>query len=408
MNQSTPGIGGLVLVVITMLAASFAVAGEFHETFTSTTYRDAAASTTEWSTGAGEIRLFPYQGVLRGVVPTAASHRDVAVDGHLIYAADFSNGMVVYSRNGTEAPVQVGQFSATGSAYAVACDGRHAYLGMGTDGLRILDVSDPAAIVEVGFIDPPGIIYDIAVDGQQVYLASYNGGVHSIDVSNPSAPVLRGSYTGVTAAYGVDVDGDRVYVSSYLQDVKILDVTNPASIVELGAYNTIGHNYGVCVDGDRLYVADGAGGLLVLDVLDPSAPTLLGSTSTGGSTRSVAVAGDWIVAADYNTGLALVDAYDPTSMNSRFCFERILRGSCRCRRRLGLCGGNDWRFVHVRRGEPGTPGSQWAATLPPSVGVGWISSETCSGWPASSTASLDSTSPIRKTPPGWASTGCRE
>jgi hypothetical protein len=166
-----------------------------------------------------------------------------------------------------------------------------------SQGLVIFDVENPASLDRI----PCAVVYDqllgIDVDGQLAYLADGTYGLYIHNVTNPYATSLVGSVNTPGNATDVLVDGHLAYVADGPSGVQIADVSHPASPIILGSYDTPGTAQRLALQGTTLFVADGAGGLQVLDVANPSHPGYVTSISLPYTYDVHLYGGDVIVAA---------------------------------------------------------------------------------------------------------------
>ena len=177
------------------------IADNYHEDFTTTTYRDDVLTTAVWSTIEGEIRLEPFSLNALGGYDTAGNAYDVAISGRYAFVADYTNGLVVLDISDPEAVTLAGSYNTPGNATGVEVDGDICYVADGSAGLQVFDVSEPTAPSLIGNINPSGSRRDLVLDGDLAYLAAYTGGVHVVDIADPrllscwapsSAPVRPG------------------------------------------------------------------------------------------------------------------------------------------------------------------------------------------------------------------------
>ncbi len=282
----------------------------FTEDFSTTTYKDAANTTADWNTAAGELRLFPFAITSVGTFNTAGTAVGAAISGNLLFVADDPNVAILDITN-VAAPTLLGTFASVG-AQGVEIQGDLLYVAAGTSGLKIVNVTNPAAPVLAGTFNTPDIAFDVAVEGDVAYVANGLTGLLVFDVSNPAAPVQIGSYNTPGNALRVDVSGNHCYIADrFGSGIVILDVTNPALPALLGSIVLVGDTWSVVVDGDLAYVGDASGGFSIVDVSDPTAPTQIGFMDPG-TARQLSVAGDLVYAAGFSV-VHVIDVSDPTN-----------------------------------------------------------------------------------------------
>lgn len=311
----------------------------FVETFTATTYKDAAGTTADWNTALGELRLPPFSPSELGNYDTPGLNLSNAVAGDLAFVGDTA-GLRVIDISDPENPTLLGTVSPSLACYGVAADGDYVYIADGLSGLRVVSVSNPAAPVVlstsatsdargvaasgnivlvadqaaglrvfnvtlpaspvlIATYDTPGLATGVFVAGMHAFVADGSAGLIIIDFRIPSAPTLVGSYDTAGSALGVHVDGRRAFVADGAGGLTVIDIGNLASPVGIGSYDTPGNAEGVFVTGDRAYVADGIFGLHIVDITNPALPSPLYTFDTFGTAHNVVVAGNDAFVADH-------------------------------------------------------------------------------------------------------------
>lgn len=287
-------------------------AGTFTENFTTRAYEDTLATTADWDTTAGQLKLFPFAPSLVGSISISDLLGGFAVSGDHIFIAGGSSGLLVVDLSNPANPTVVGSYDTPGYAINVAVDGSYAFVADETDGLVILNISNPASPTLLGSVDTPGTARSVAVDGNYAFVADQSGGLQVVNITNPASPTLIGSVATPDDAYDVVVDGKHAFIADNTAGLQVIDITNPASPSLVGSYTTAGQALGVAVDGDQAFVVDGTG-LLVIDITNLASPSLLGSVATPDPAYDVAVDGNRAFVADYTNGLQMVDITDPAN-----------------------------------------------------------------------------------------------
>ena len=327
----------------------------YTETFTSTIYEDANATTADWNTSSGQLQLPNFVptvvatfatptwavavdvegntafvadfGTTTGSIEivditdplnpqlitsyaTSGNANDVFVHGNTMYVADWMGGITIVDVTNLASPQLLTNFLPGSRPHSVFVDGDLMYVGEFVR-MSIYDVSNPAAPVIVGTHEAGGLIniYDVVVQGTVVYLAA-NREVRSIDVSDPANPQLLDTYT--VDAYGVEAAGDRLYVAAQSDGFVILDILDPASMKHKATIATPGGNaLKVEVAGDVAYVCDDTGGLLLVDISVSVAPAIFQSESS--RAVDVAVEGHTAYVAGRGGGLRVTRVAEPMS-----------------------------------------------------------------------------------------------
>lgn len=353
---------------VAMLAAVAAVAGlampaavpatphEYVEDFTTTTYRDPAATTAQWDTDAGRLTLGGFQPVLIGALDTNGFARAIHVDGPYLYVADQGGGLLVVSVLDPSAPALLGAYNPVNSVYGVAVDGDQAVIlehsaYIVASGVRVVDVTSPtgptanteavwwsgtcqqivmdgdlgvvaglgagvilcnvtnsAAPATIAMCDTPGSANGVVLAGRQVLVADGTG-IGVVDISNRSTPTLIG-YCAATNAQRIAAHGRYAFVADASVGVLVVDVSVPATPLVVASLPIAGAT-DVCVDGDWLYVSADVSGVYMFDIRVPTAPILAASIDTPGQAVSCRVEGDRLYVADGGAGLRIYRIAEP-------------------------------------------------------------------------------------------------
>lgn len=184
----SPGTRALLAGLLLTLITSPAGADSVTEDFTTTTYKDAANTTADWNTTAGELRLHPFAPTVVGGYDTPGSVFGVAVAGDLAFIADQLSGLQVIDVSNLSAPTLLGSLDTAGSALGIAVSGNRVYLADSNGGLRIIDVTATVSPTLLGTYDTIGFASGVAVSGNYAFVADYSGGLQVINVTNPAIP----------------------------------------------------------------------------------------------------------------------------------------------------------------------------------------------------------------------------
>ncbi|MFQ5511118.1 MAG: FlgD immunoglobulin-like domain containing protein [Candidatus Krumholzibacteriia bacterium] len=296
------------------------------EDFSTEQFKDAAATTADWNTAAGEIRLFPFgPAVVASVDPPGPGFsRDLALDGDILCLVDGSQGLRVFDVGDPLNPVLAGSYvSPADGIEAFASDvviaGDLAFVADGLSGLQIVDISDPANPSRTGHYQTTAFARGVAVAGDFAYVAQadlppgLNSGLLVIDIGDPASPGLAGSVTLAGSPIGVTVDGDLAYVAGGDGGLYTVAVADPAAPVRVGNLPTPTLSRSIVLAGARAYMATAQSGLYVVDVTNPLAPALEKVYDTPDISFGLALCGDALYVADGGTGLMEFDVTDPVN-----------------------------------------------------------------------------------------------
>jgi hypothetical protein len=253
---------------------------------------------------------------------SATGYMGVALNstGTMALMAMGSGGVWVVSLTDPTAPVHVGTFATTSTAYAVALNSTAtlAYVVIDT-GLKIINLSQcqppftSCVLTQAGSLSTSGTNVGLAVFGTMAYLVNQNHAMYLVDVSNPAAPLLKAGVGLSGAGRMVSVDGNRAAVlsngtTSDLLD--IIDVTTPTAPTRTGSVTLgpPGTAKGVDLTGGLVYVAaNGQGVTIYSPGSSTSTPAPQGTLDDTFAARAISV----------TTGLATVSGIDVATSNVR-------------------------------------------------------------------------------------------
>lgn len=312
--RGRPRVRAALVPALVLLLPALAAADplSFTETFATTAYRDAAATTAWWDTGTGRLTLGATEPVLLGAIDTPGTARVVRADGAFAYVADRTGGLRVYGTGDPAAPVFLGAYDPATSVDCIAVDGDRALSFESSSGnyyLRVISLADPAAPVLVGAM--PTWYYageDAVIDGRLCLVAAGTAGLRLLDVSWNN-PVELGSYNTSGYAYGVAASGRHAVVADNTA-ILVFDISDPAAPALVGSCPAASAG-DVAVSGRYAYVTADPG-LVVVDLADPAAPQVVASLEAAGA-WDVSVDGDWAYVAAGRDGFYVFDVHDPVS-----------------------------------------------------------------------------------------------
>lgn len=237
--------------------------------------------------------------------------RRAAIDGNIIYVADWFSGVHLYDISHPDHPTLLSSFHTPGSSKGIAVRDGIAYVADDDHGLQVLDVHDPLQPKLMANLPTPGLAYIPKLVGDTLYLAGHRGGFQVIDVKDPAKPRLISSVQTPGMAWGIAVDGDTAYVADDQAGLLLIDAKDARQAKLLGDFNPGGRAEDVMVRDGIAYVSFFDQGLYILDVRDPTAPRQLGHLQTPGNARGIALQGDHLYLADWLAGVQVVDIADP-------------------------------------------------------------------------------------------------
>ena len=238
--------------------------------------------------------------------------RRAAIDGNIIYVADWFSGIHLYDIGHPDHPTLFSSFHTPGSSKGIAVRDGIAYVADDDHGLQVVDVHDPLQPKLIANLPTPGLAYIPKLVGDTLYLAGHRGGFQIIDVKDPAKPRLVTSVQTPGMAWGIAVDGDTAYVADDQAGLLLINVKDAKQAQLLGDFNPGGRAEDVMVRDGIAYVSFFDQGLYVVDVHDPAAPRQLAHLQTPGNARGIALRGDHLYLADWLAGMEIIDIHDPT------------------------------------------------------------------------------------------------
>lgn len=307
-------LGLLLALVLGGLSTAAAVTSlSYTEDFTTTTYKNAAQTTADWNTTAGELRLWPFVPSYAGGYNTPGNAYGIAISGDLAIVADGGRGVMALDITDPTSPALLGSYDTGSFSWRVAIEGDIVYVADGHDGLLAIDITDPATPALAGSQNTPDYANGVAVAGDYAFIADHSSGLLVFDVADPTNPVLAGGYNTQDEALDVAVAGDIAFVADGDDGLVVVDIKDPTNPGLLGSRNTSGYARSVAVSGNFAFVADDSEGLQVIDITNPATPVIVGNYDTPAQAYGVTVVGDVAYVADKSSGLHIIDITDPTN-----------------------------------------------------------------------------------------------
>jgi hypothetical protein len=323
------------LAFTAMLLAIF-VAGDawgqvFIEDFTTTTYRDDAATTALWDIANGEIKHPPFHMSLLGEELLPTPPLDIVLSGSYAYVALEIDGIGVIDITDPTSLSLVTLLPLSDPVQSLAITGDIMYAGtLAGANAVVLDISDPIAPSPVGYFSGPAIYHDMVVAGNVLYTAAEEAGVSIFaglilwDISNPANPSML-MQAASSDCFGVAVDGNYAFGAFGVSGLASFDVSDPASPLPISQYGT-DVSGDVVVDGTHAFVAADVSGFWIVDISDPGNMTLTGSATYGtGSVRDIAVSGDHAYVGNNEVGVL---CYDVSDLSNPVPVDTYPLGSC--------------------------------------------------------------------------------
>ena len=223
-----------------------------------------------------------------------------------LYIADNTDSFRIFNLTNPELPAQLGHIGLAGTPRRVFVQGDYAYLSCTVSGMIIINCTDPNNPSVAGVFDSPGQTYDVYVSDTIAYVADGSAGLRMVSVSVPSSPSEISYYDplfGISQA--IEKNGDYLYLADGSVGIRILHLTAPATVESLSVYDTPGVAKDVVCSGNLIFVADGLHGVRFIDVTDHGAPFEAGYLVSGSAT-TLSVVNDLIYLADDADGVYVI------------------------------------------------------------------------------------------------------
>ncbi len=304
------GVIHFIAALVICGSASVRADNLYTESFSTRRFCDALATTANWDTVSGEVKLHRFELDLAGDYGTGCSAIHVVVEGNYAYMANSSYGLRVIDIADPENPLFAGNVDTPGTAYCVAISGDYAYIADYSGGLQVVDITDPHYPVIVAEVDTMTDANGVVIAGDYAFVTDYIMGLVVIDISDPENPFYVNN-TG-PGCFCIGISGDRAFVGAS-STLRVLDISDPANPVYLNYCATPNVIRDMIVSGDHVYIADSNSGLRVVDISDPDNPFVVAGLDTPGEARRLAISGDYVYIADDGPGIHVVDISDPAA-----------------------------------------------------------------------------------------------
>lgn len=205
---------------------------------------------------------------------TWAHVRDIAVQGHNIWLASGSTGVICYDIHNPFQPILKAVVPLTGISWKLAIADNKLFVAAGKDGLFILDIEDSSTPKVISTLTDY-IVLDIAIKGNMAVLATAKHGLVFIDTSdlnNPKqivTPPTAGNLQAVTIqnnyVYGVGKSDN----GGILHVFHVATERHPQHVASVKLPQTAW----ACITlGTHLLIALGNDGVYACDISDPQQP----------------------------------------------------------------------------------------------------------------------------------------
>ncbi len=323
----------LWILFITVLPSSsglasgspFRATGTYTEDFTTSTFQDSLATTTEgWGNGAiSNPRYYYITKTANYTTPYPV--RSLDVQGRKAYAVLYDptvglDSFRIFNISDVNIIDPLDTISPADYLLSVEVEGDVGFVGDsdGTPWIGAYNISNPYQITGLDVILPGGNgkITDFEIQGHFLYVSVFGSTTNDlaiIDIEDPSQLAGVGG-VALSEFLGLEVQGQLAFLAEGTNGLSIYNVSNPSSVTSLGSVNTPGNATDVLVDGTIAYVADGPSGVQIVDVSDTATPTILGSYNTPGNAQRLALQGHTLFVADLTGGIQILDVSNPTNV----------------------------------------------------------------------------------------------
>jgi hypothetical protein len=234
--------------------------------------------------------------------------------GKFVYVAEDLSGLAILEVSDSGTLMLRALMKTPGSAKNVAISGHMAIVADQVAGLDFVDVSDPGMPRQLGSLYLDGFAADVTAAGSFAYAVDRPNGLYVADLTKLDAAEPTGSARASISINGplqVEIVQNSAglpttAVRAFGPQLLLFDVSNPAKPIERAAFRTPGRPVRVSAQGTSLYVAGGAEGLQVVDLSDPSNPRIAASYKTASPAIDVTVSGTLVVVATRGAGVSIL------------------------------------------------------------------------------------------------------
>jgi hypothetical protein len=204
-----------------------------------------------------------------------------ALDGDLVYVADYYHGVRVVDTAVPQNPHEEYIYNRYGHDYNVVISGN---IGLVQEDYRIVgvDIQYPSDPFEISSFELPMRPRNIELVGSTAFVCvSNNTCLYSIDYSDLSSPELLGSFTCDTdGLYIAAIYDHYAYILGY-NGIRIIDISNPAEMTQVDFFQHSTSSGILEIFGHYAVFQDINQNLIFADLSNPTEPSVIGTYSLG-------------------------------------------------------------------------------------------------------------------------------
>lgn len=203
---------------------------------------------------------------------------DQVVDGATLYTAqqsDVGPMVAIYNLSGGS-PTMVGTYREAGQhSLSLALVGKVLFVGT-AEGLLLLDVSSPSSPAKIGFMQVPAL--SLATAGNYLFAGTNDNHLVVLDVSNPKSPSQVAQLALPDTPIALCASGNLLLVADNTTGLLIYGISNASSPVLMSQLKLTTAVFDVTMDGNMALLAAGGSGLVILDLKNPTTPIKVSQT----------------------------------------------------------------------------------------------------------------------------------
>jgi hypothetical protein len=223
----------------------------------------------------------PYSPQTMGIYYPPQDIVNFAIDGDLIYVADYYFGLRLIDIYEPANPHEEVIYNRYGHDFDITIQNNHAF-AREEHRVTAIDIDDPGNPHEVGFYEYDSQTANVCFVGNIAYSCHQaNTCLNAVDFSNPASPIFLGSYTAEhDVHYKVGIYDHYAYILENL-GLRIVDISDPANMDPVGFFlSSTSPDLLEIIDHYAIF-QNGSQEIELLDLTNPIAPTNIGEYIIG-------------------------------------------------------------------------------------------------------------------------------
>ncbi len=250
-----------------------------------------------------------------GRIDTPGTARKPAINGNIVYLADFDSGLQVIDVSDRSNPKIISSLQTPGNTLYIEISGDYAYIADYVSGILVVDISNPLFPVITTVIDTNGRFGRFQIVNEKIFFGYGCYDLRVVDVSDTSTVIAEGSLSSNNCTGDIYVDGKYAYVmddnfSEHKFYLNIIDIENLSNFTLVSRMNNLGWATDLFAIGQKAYITLANESLQIVDLSDISNPQIITTISTPNTTNSVIVKNQIAYVADASSGFFIMDVSD--------------------------------------------------------------------------------------------------